>query len=60
MSISKHRLRYIEDALDRFLNTLFKDGEMIEIIIMPGKKNSTGTLEVTIKDVSDENQKNGT
>lgn len=55
--LSKSRLRYIEDKLDRFLNTLFKDGEMVEITIKPTGNNS---LEVTLKDVSGERQQNGT
>lgn len=48
--ITKRRLRYIEDKFDRFLNGLFKEGEMLEIRIKPTGNSS---LEVTFKDVSE-------
>lgn len=48
--ISKRRLRYIEEKFDRFLNGVFKEGEMIEVIIKPCSPNA---LEVTFKDVSE-------
>lgn len=39
------------------MNTLFKEGEMVEITIKPTGNNP---LEVTLKDVSREQKKNGT
>ena len=50
--IGKRRLRYIEEKFDAFLNGLFKDGEMVEVVIKPISPHG---LEVTFKDVSEGN-----
>ena len=49
--ISKRRLRYIEEKFGRFLNGLFKEGEMLEVTIKP--VSNSRLLEVTFKDVSE-------
>lgn len=47
--ISRRRLRYIEEKFDTFLNSVFKEGEMVEVTIKP---DSHHTLEVTFKDLN--------
>lgn len=48
--IGKRRLRYIEEKFDAFLNGLFKEGEMVEVVIKPI---SPTMLEVTFEEVSE-------
>ncbi len=52
MAIGKRRLRYLEDKFDKFLNGLFKEGEMLEVRIKPSS--SSRLLEVTFTDVSND------
>lgn len=57
--ISKRRLRYLEDQLDRCLQPKLKEGEVLEITVKDSSTDKDEKAQMFVIGFKDEEQKNG-